>query len=45
MKRRGSPDECGYLVRYIASNEASYMTGNNIKLDGGLILPGIPERG
>jgi NAD(P)-dependent dehydrogenase (short-subunit alcohol dehydrogenase family) len=45
MKRRGSPDECGYLVRYIASDEASYMTGNNIKLDGGLTLPGIPERG
>jgi NAD(P)-dependent dehydrogenase (short-subunit alcohol dehydrogenase family) len=45
MKRRGSPDECGYLVRYIASDEAGYMTGNTIKLDGGLILPGIPERG
>ena len=44
LKRMGSPDECGYLVRYIASDEASYMTGNTIKLDGGLILPGIPEK-
>jgi len=45
LKRLGSPDEVGRLVRFIASDEAAYMTGNIIKLDGGLILPGIPERG
>jgi NAD(P)-dependent dehydrogenase (short-subunit alcohol dehydrogenase family) len=43
LGRKGSPDEVGYLVRYIASDEAAYMTGNVIKLDGGLILPGMPE--
>ena len=43
LKRKGSPDEVGRLVRFIASDEMSYMTGNTIKLDGGLILPGMPE--
>jgi NAD(P)-dependent dehydrogenase (short-subunit alcohol dehydrogenase family) len=44
LGRKGSPDEVGYLVRYIASDEAAYMTGNTVKLDGGLILPGMPEK-
>ena len=43
LGRRGSPDEVGRLVRFIASDEAAYMTGNTVKLDGGLILPGMPE--
>ena len=43
LKRKGTPDEVGALVRFVASEDASYMTGNTIKLDGGLILPGMPE--
>jgi NAD(P)-dependent dehydrogenase (short-subunit alcohol dehydrogenase family) len=45
LGRRGTPREVGCLVRYIASDEADYMTGNVVKLDGGLILPGMPEGG
>jgi NAD(P)-dependent dehydrogenase (short-subunit alcohol dehydrogenase family) len=43
LGRLGTPREVGYLVRYIASDEAAYMTGNVVKLDGGLILPGMNE--
>lgn len=43
LGRKGSPDEVGRLVRFIASDAMAYMTGNTIKLDGGLILPGMPE--
>ncbi len=43
LKRLGTPNEVGHLVKYIVSDEASYMTGNIIKLDGGLSLPGIKE--
>ena len=44
LGRKGSPDEVGRLVCFIASGDADYMTGNTIKLDGGLILPGTPEK-
>jgi NAD(P)-dependent dehydrogenase (short-subunit alcohol dehydrogenase family) len=44
LKRLGSPDEVGHLVCYLASHEARYITGDTIKIDGGLILPGMPER-
>jgi NAD(P)-dependent dehydrogenase (short-subunit alcohol dehydrogenase family) len=44
LGRKGTPDEVGCLVRFIASDEAAYMTGNTVKLDGGLILPGMPEK-
>jgi len=43
LGRKGSPDEVGCLVRYLASEEASYITGTTVKIDGGLILPGMPE--
>ncbi|MCF6182916.1 SDR family oxidoreductase [Lutibacter sp.] len=37
MKRLGNPEEFGYLVSFLASDYASYITGINIPIDGGLI--------
>ncbi len=42
-KRFGTPGEVGGLVRYLVSYEAAYITGTVVKMDGGLILPGMPE--
>lgn len=43
LGRKGSPDEVGHLVKYLASAQAAYITGAVVKIDGGLILPGMPE--
>lgn len=37
MKRIGDPNEYGYLVAFLASDKASYITGTNIPIDGGLL--------
>lgn len=36
MKRLGKPEEYGYLVAFLASEYAAYLTGANIPLDGGI---------
>ncbi len=43
LGRLGTPREVGHLVEYLASDKAAYITGDTIKIDGGLILPGMPE--
>jgi glucose 1-dehydrogenase len=43
LGRPGSPREVGQLVAYLASEQAAYITGEVVKIDGGLILPGVPE--
>lgn len=37
MKRIGKPEEYGYLVTFLASDQAAYITGTNIPIDGGLL--------
>lgn len=44
LGRSGTPREVGGLALYLCSDAATYITGDIIKIDGGLILPGMPER-
>ena len=37
LKRIGDPKEFSYLVTFLASNNAAYINGANIPIDGGLI--------
>lgn len=38
LKRLGTADEVANLVGYLASDSASYMTGQVLRIDGGLIM-------
>ncbi|PCJ94600.1 MAG: short-chain dehydrogenase [Flavobacteriaceae bacterium] len=37
VKRIGKPEEYGYLVSFLASEKAAFITGTNIPIDGGLL--------
>ena len=39
MKRLAEPAEVGWAVRFLASEEAGYITGQTIVIDGGQVLP------
>jgi 3-oxoacyl-[acyl-carrier protein] reductase len=41
MKRLGSPEEIAHTVAFLASQDASFITGQNIVVDGGQTLPEI----
>ena len=38
MKRFGSPEEISGMVSFIASDKSTYMTGEIIKIDGGMAI-------
>lgn len=44
LGRVGTPEDIGKAVAFLASDDASYITGVTLRVDGGLILAGMPER-
>ena len=38
IKRRGTPDDIGNLVTFLASDRASFITGQMIQIDGGWVM-------
>ncbi len=43
LGRVGLPEDIGQAIAFLASDKASYITGVTLRVDGGLILPGMPE--
>jgi 3-oxoacyl-[acyl-carrier protein] reductase len=43
MKKLGSVDDIGYAALFFATDEAAYITGQTIVVDGGQVLPESPE--
>jgi 3-oxoacyl-[acyl-carrier protein] reductase len=39
LKRLAEPTDVGWAVRFLASEEAAYITGQTIVIDGGQVLP------
>ena len=43
LGRMGEPRDVAQAAAYLCGDESSYVTGSTIRVDGGLVLPGMPE--
>ena len=43
LNRIGNPEDIANAIEFLASDDAKYITGVTAKVDGGLILAGMPE--
>lgn len=43
LGRAGTPEDIANAVCFLTSDKASYITGITLRVDGGLIIPGMPE--
>src|ERR1700729_2864950 len=43
LRRLGTVDEIGYAALFFATDEAAYITGQTIVVDGGQVLPESPD--
>jgi Tropinone reductase 1 len=41
MNRIGQPEEVGGIVAFLCMDKASYITGQNIMVDGGMSVKGL----
>ena len=41
LGRLAEPEEIGWAVRFFASEEAAYITGQTLVVDGGQVLPEV----
>jgi len=40
LRRMGRPEEIAYAVAFLASDEAAFITGEILTVDGGLVMQG-----
>lgn len=38
LKRQGTPEEVANVIKFLASNDSSYITGQVINIDGGMLM-------